>query len=66
MPAQASSNGNGAGPHRVTKMTPSLDDITRAMAACIKEAADTSSVDKINFGIGKEISKAAQNRFHHK
>ncbi|GLC73016.1 hypothetical protein PLESTF_001322500 [Pleodorina starrii] len=54
---------NGGGPRRVLNVQTSVDDINKALAACIKQAGMSSSLDKINKGIAKEISKAAVSRF---
>ncbi|PNH04344.1 hypothetical protein TSOC_009491 [Tetrabaena socialis] len=54
---------NGGGPHRVLAVQATMEDINKALGECIKQAADMSSLEKINRGIGKEITKAATNRF---
>ncbi|KAG2500356.1 hypothetical protein HYH03_001930 [Edaphochlamys debaryana] len=54
---------NGGGPKKINPVQATMEDINKALAACIKEAASSSSLEKINKGIGKEISKAAFDRF---
>ncbi|GFR48546.1 hypothetical protein Agub_g10445 [Astrephomene gubernaculifera] len=61
-PIAPKGSSNGGGPDRLMTVHTSLEEINRAIAACIKQAAKMSSIEKINKGIGKEISKAAQKR----
>ncbi|KAG2450778.1 hypothetical protein HYH02_004615 [Chlamydomonas schloesseri] len=62
-PSKASSNGNGGGPRPVLNVKATIDDINVQLGAFMKQVASSSSLEKINKGIGKEISKAALDRF---
>ncbi|KAG2438168.1 hypothetical protein HXX76_005775 [Chlamydomonas incerta] len=60
---KASSNGNGGGPHAVLNVKATMDDINKQLGSFMKQVASSSSLERINKGIGKEISKAALDRF---
>lgn len=54
---------NGAGPHKMAQVTPTVDQINFSLAACILEASVVGPLERANKDIGKEIMKAASTRF---